>query len=228
MPQQINLSSPLLLKQKKYLSAQTMVVALAVFLVLGGVLCGAWVWSLKNASTGFEQTMATQKRELESLQTAIQSRKASAAPVDAALVQQLQERRKLVQQRGQLLQALQSGAFRPGEGHSDRLQLVAHSIPAPVWITEIKVDSTRFELSGFTLEPAALNAWVAQLAASPLLRGLALATVKVENTVAAKVAVPAAASAPVGSARAVWSFNLISTNPSLPVTTTVNTAGSQP
>src|SRR3990167_5041799 len=102
MPQQINLSSPLLLKQKKYFSVQTMVVALAVFMVSGGALCGAWVWSLQNASAGFNQTMVAQTREIESLQAAIQSHKASAAPVDTTLVQQLQERRKAVQQRGQL------------------------------------------------------------------------------------------------------------------------------
>ncbi len=217
MPQQINLSSPLLLKQKKYFSVQTMVVALAVFMVSGGALCGAWVWSLQNASAGFNQTMVAQTREIESLQAAIQSHKASAAPVDTTLVQQLQERRKAVQQRGQLLQALQTGTFRSGEGHSDRLQWVARSIPAPVWITEIKADATRFELTGFTLEPSALNTWVDQLAASPLLGGLKLATVKVENTVATKKA----------GASAVWSFNLVNLEPA-PVATAANATGGKP
>lgn len=227
MPQQINLCSPLLLKQKQYFSAQTMALALAVFLVLGGGLSGAWVWSLKNSDAGFKQTMAAQSREMESLQAALQGRKASAAPADPALVQQLQERNKTLQQRGQLLQALQAGEFHPGEGHSDRLQLVARSIPAPVWVTEIKADAARFELSGFTLEPSALNGWVDTLAASPLLRGLKLATVKVESTAAAQVPIPvAAASAPAAIRRAVWSFNLVSAEPSAPVVAAVNAPGS--
>lgn len=227
MPQQINLSSPLLLKQKQYFSARTMALALAIFLVSGGVLCGVWVWNLQNASAGFNLTMAAQSREVESLQAAIARRKASAAPVDPALVQQLQEQRKTEQQRAELLRALQDGVFRPGEGHSDRLQLIARSIPAPVWVTEVRADTGRFELVGFTLEPSALNEWVDKLAASPLMRGLKLATVRVENTLATQVKVPvAAASSPAAVPRAVWSFNLVSLEPAAVVAG--GAAGSKP
>lgn len=227
MSQQINLCSPLLLKQKQHFSAQNMALALAVFLVLGAGLSAAWVWSLKNSDEGFRQTMVAQSREMESLQTALQERKASAAPADPFLVQQLQERHKTLQQRGQLLQALQTGELHPGEGHSDRLQLVAHSIPAPVWVTEIKADAAHFELTGFTLEPSALNLWVTKLAASPILRGLKLATVKVESTVAAQVSVPvAAATVPATVPRAVWAFNLVSAEPAAPVVAAVSAAGS--
>lgn len=232
MPQQINLCTPILLTQKRYFSAQTMALTLAVFIVLGGVLCAAWVWSLHSAGAGYTQTMATQSLEVESLQAAIQRGKTSAAPVDPALVQQLQERRKAVQQRGELLIALQTGLLRPGEGHSDRLLLVARSIPAPVWVTEVKADPTRFELSGFTLEPAALNTWVDTLASSPLMRGLKLATVKVESTVAAQIKVPvaaasAAATAPVAASRAVWSFNLVNVEP-LPAASAGSPTGAKP
>jgi Tfp pilus assembly protein PilN len=214
MPQQINLSSPLLLKPKQYFSAQTMLFALVVFLVLGGVLSGVVVWNLQKATKGYGQTMTLQSREIESLQAAIKVRKASAAPADAALVAQSQERRRAVEQRKLLLQALQQGMFRPGEGHSDRLQLVARSIPAPVWVTEVKADASRFELTGFTLEPSALNEWVSKLALSPLMQGLKLATVKVENTAAPP--------------RAVWSFNLVSVQPPPPAVAVVNAAVSQP
>jgi Tfp pilus assembly protein PilN len=232
MPQQINLCTPILLTQKRYFSAQTMALTLAVFVVLGGGLCATWVWSLHSASAGYTQTMAAQSIEVDGLQAAIQRGKASAAPVDPALVQQLQERRKAVQQRGELLIALQTGLLRPGEGHSDRLKLVARSIPAPVWVTEVKADPTRFELSGFTLEPAALNTWVDTLAGSPLMRGLKLATVKVESAVAAQLKVPGAATSaattvPVSAQRAVWSFNLVNLEP-LPGVGAVSTTGSKP
>ena len=66
MPQQINLFTPILLTQKRYFSARTMVQALAVFVILGGGLCAYWVWSLNAASEGFGKTLATQSRELES------------------------------------------------------------------------------------------------------------------------------------------------------------------
>ena len=227
MPQQINLSTPILLTQRRYFSAQTMVLTLAVFVVSGGALCAAWVWNLHNASAGFSQAMADQTREIDFLQAAIQRGKASAVPVDPALVQLLQDRRKLIAQRGQLLAALEMGVLRPGEGHSDRLQLVARSIPGPVWVTELKANPSRFEVSGFTLEPAALNDWVDRLSASPMLRGLTLATVQVENA-AARVKAPLTG-APVASAvqRPMWSFNLVSLEPPA-VTLVPGTAAEKP
>jgi len=223
MAQQINLYSPILLTQKRYFSAQTMVQALAVFVVLGGGLCGYWVWSLNTASEGFKKTLATQSRELERLQAAIKQGKAGIGPVEAAVTQDLQGRRAELLQREKLLQELQRGLFQPGWGHAARLQLVAESIPPQVWVTEVKADDGQLDVSGFTLEPAALNEWVARLAASPLLQGQKLATVKVENASAATIkevsgaaasvlpaAPPAKTSTKPAVPRPVWSFSLVS------------------
>lgn len=237
MPQQINLCTPILLTQKRYFSAQTMVQALAVFVLLGGALCAYWIWSLNAASEGFKKTLASQSRELASLQSAIQKGKAGAGPVDAVLTQELQVQRAELLQREKLMEELQRGLFPPGWGHSARLQLVAQSIPAQVWITEVKADENQLDVSGFTLEPAALNEWVGRLAASPLLKGQKLSTVKVENASAATMkaqvggsaaaALPAASSGALSTAspapRAVWSFSLVSAvgNPS-------TAAGSKP
>lgn len=223
MAQQINLCTPILLTQKRYFSAQTMVQALAVFVVLGGGLCGYWVWSLNTASEGFKKTLATQSRELERLQAAIKQGKAGIGLVEAAVTQDLQGRRAELLQREKLLQELQRGLFQPGWGHAARLQLVAESIPPQVWVTEVKVDDGQLDVSGFTLEPAALNEWVARLAASPLLQGQKLATVKVENASAATIkevsgaaasvlpaAPPAKTSTKPAVPRPVWSFSLVS------------------
>lgn len=219
MPQQINLCTPILLTQKRYFSAQTMVQALAVFVVLGGGLCAYWVWSLNVVSEGFKKTLATQSHELESLQAAIAQGKTGAGPVEAALTQDLLGRRTELLQREKLLEELQRGLFRPGWGHAARLQLVAQSIPAQVWVTEVKADEAQLEVSGFTLEPAALNDWVGKLAASPLLKGQKLSTVKVENASASMLkavrgetasVLPAASSAMPSAPRPVWSFSLVS------------------
>jgi Tfp pilus assembly protein PilN len=218
MPQQINLCTPILLTQKRYFSAQTMVIALGVFLLLGGALSGAWVWNLDQGVQALRQTAVAQTQEVERLKAAIERSKASAAPVDPALLAQLQARRTALLQREKLREALKEGMFRPGWGHSDRLTWIARSIPAPVWITDVKMDGVRFELTGYTLEPSALNDWVDQLAVSPLMQGLKLSTVKVENaTVALATATSGApASSAASSAvarRPVWSFNLVSVEP---------------
>jgi Tfp pilus assembly protein PilN len=217
MPQQINLCTPIFLTQKRYFSADTMAQALGVFLLLGGALSAYWTWSLKQVSAGYQQSVATNQREIDRLQAAIKVSQASTAPADAALVQELQQRRDELQHREQLLEELRRGLTREGWGHSARLQLVAQSIPPQAWVTEIKADDSRLELSGYTLEPAALNVWMARLAASPLLQGQQLATVKVERAVTelraavgAPAIVPGAVAAAHAAGPAVWSFILVS------------------
>jgi Tfp pilus assembly protein PilN len=211
MPQQINLCSPLIITQKQSFSALAMAKALGVFVVVGGVLCGAWVWNLKNTSAEFSRTIESQTKDIQNLKSALATARADAAPIGPTILAQLQTKRDELARREQLRQAVQEGLSVPGMGHSDRLALVARSIPQPAWITAVKADSNHFEVSGFTLEPSALNAWVAKLNASPLLSALKLATVQVQNTT------PPGGTAP----RQIWSFNLVSeTAPRPPVTTT--------
>ena len=200
MTQQINLFTPIFLTQKRYLSAQTMAQALGIFLCVGGALCVYLVWSLRLASEGLRNPLMAQSRELAGLQLAIQQGRAGAGPAQLALTQELAAGRAELLQREKLLNELQRGLFKPGWGHAARLQLVAQSIPARVWVTEVKADDSQLAVSGFTLDPSALNDWVGKLAASPLLKGQKLATVKVEN---------ASASAP-DALRPVWAFNLVS------------------
>jgi Tfp pilus assembly protein PilN len=226
MPQQINLCTPIFLTPKRYFSANTMAQALGVFLLLGGGLSAFWAWSLQQVSDGYQQSVSNNQREIDRLQAAINVNKANAAPADAALVKELQDRRAELQHREQLLSELRRGLTREGWGHSARLQLVASSIPPQAWVTEIKADDLRFELSGFTLEPAALNGWMSILAASPLLQGQQLSTVKVERAVtelragAGAVAVATGATIAAGSAGpAVWSFTLVSAVAADPVAT---------
>jgi Tfp pilus assembly protein PilN len=214
MPQQINLCTPILLKPKRYFSAQTMVQALGVFVILGGGLCAAWVWNLDRASEGLRQVMQTQGLEMDRLKAALLANAASAAPLDPTLQTQLQDLRGQTQAQEKVLKALQQGRMVPGAAHSDRLVLVSRSIPMQVWVTAMDADSSRLEVSGYTLEPAALNEWVSRLALSPLMQGLKLATVKVQNARVAKAATDAPV-APIG--REAWSFNLVSAQPTAPV-----------
>jgi Tfp pilus assembly protein PilN len=217
MAQQINLSTPILLSQKRYFSANTMAISLGAFLVLGGILCVAWVWNFDRGIATYGQSLAAQSLEVDSLKVAIERSKANAAPVSPALLEQLQRVRITIAQREKLQIALQEGMFRQGWGHSDRLNWVARSIPDVVWMTEVKMDGSRFEVTGYTLEAAALNEWVDKLAVSPLMQGLKLATVKVENATAAlatQSAAPiSATSAATVPPRSVWSFNLVSVEP---------------
>ena len=224
MPQQINLCTPILLTQKRYFSALTMVQALALIAFVGGGITAYWVWTLKQATAGFRQTVATTATEMTTLKAAIQSRQVMAMPVAPALVQELQNRRLEDARREKILVELRRGLFRPGWGQSARLQLVAQTIPPEVWVTLVQADERQIDVSGFTVEPAALNEWVRKLGSSPLLQGQSLTTIKVERVVAegtagATTEVSSLNSAKSGlrigplasgSQKQVWSFNLVS------------------
>ena len=71
MAQQINLSTPILLAQKRYFSANTMAIGLGAFLVLGGVLSAAWVWNFDRGIATFNQSMAAQAQEVDSLKACL-------------------------------------------------------------------------------------------------------------------------------------------------------------
>lgn len=216
MPQQINLCSTTLQKARQQFEADTMALALGVFVLLGGALCASWVWNLQSASQGFAAAMQTQTLEMQSLQTAIDRSKAMAQPPSPELLAMAQEKRADIEIKTQALLALQQGQFKPGYGHSDRLALVARSIPDTVWVTEVRADSARMEVSGMTLEPAALNEWVNRLAMSPLMQGLRLATVKVQA--ASPGAAPTPGAQPATAGRDTWTFNLVSAQPKADVT----------
>jgi Tfp pilus assembly protein PilN len=182
MSQQINLCSPILTSKKRYFSAQAMLNALALYLVLGGGLAGAWVWQHDQVNADLQRTTTEQDNEIKQLKGAADSIVAAARPIDPLLEQTLQRKRQQLSAQQQQIAALRKGLLQPGWGHSDRLQLVARTIPAQVWIRSLKVDNNRFSLVGYTIEPAALNDWVNALSANPLMAGLKLADVRVEKT----------------------------------------------
>ncbi len=244
MAQQVNLCLPILQKRKTSFTAQNLALALLVLLVVGGALAAAWVWSLNNANASLSATLASQSKELDALRAASESSKLGDAPAQAAAAQTLAQRKTELLQRQKVLSALQEGLFQVGYGHSDRLKLVAQSIPVAVWVTQIKADDRLLDVTGYTVEPAALNDWVSKLAVSPLLKGQALSTVKVESVDPASVPMPGAAavvqgalsatnlpasrpaSAPARALPPLWSFGMLSSM-AAPVTPAA-TAGGKP
>lgn len=220
MAQQINLCTPLFLKQKKYFSGTTMGLALAVFLVLGGVLSAYWSWNMNQLGEHYQRSIGANLTEIDRLKTAIRAIKDDAAPAGASVTQELQARRAELQQREQLVHELKQGLVTQDTGHSARLRLLSQSIPAQVWLTGAKADAQRLELSGYTLEPAMLNPWMERLSGAELLREHKFSTVKVELAGVQERSGSNLAPAPVLPAsmqRAalpnIWAFTLVSMLP---------------
>lgn len=197
MPQQINLSQPVLLTQKRYFSALTMAQALSVFLLFGGALAVYGVWSLNSATRAIQATLDAEAPQLARLRATIASGNADSGAGAEVLGQQLLAARAKLLERQNTLVELRRGLMAPGQGHSARLQLIAQTIPAQAWITELGADVSRLEVHGFTREPEVLNDWVSKLAQSPLLMGQQLSRIKVERA----------------DAPALWSFTLANVLP---------------
>lgn len=216
MAQQINLCAPILLTQKKYFSAHTMAASLVGFVLVGTALLAAWVWNLQTATAQYQTTMQTQARDIANLQAALARSKAAAKPLDTSLSQQLEQRKQDLALRQSMLTALMDGTPTPGNAYSDRLLFLATTVPAPVWITGVTLASGQFQVAGYTLEPAALNDWVTRMATHPLLQGLQLSDVQVQNMLTNKNT-PSPANTPavpaLAAGRPVWSFALSNSRP---------------
>jgi Tfp pilus assembly protein PilN len=205
MPQQINLCTAVLTPQRPRFQARALLTMLAVCLVALGALGAFWLWSLEGSAQTYRQTLEAQAGEIRNLQAAIQASRATVGPAAPELMRSLQDQRAAVLAREKMLQQVRQGLFKPGEGHSDRLLLLARSIPGDAWVTSLKADGGSFEVAGFTLEPASLNEWVARLGQHPLMRGLQLDAVKVNYV---------AEAADKGlKAKPMWSFSLVSEVP---------------
>jgi Tfp pilus assembly protein PilN len=199
MPQQINLYNPILLAPRRYFSARTMVQSLGLFALVLVAIC-AWMQASTVALRRDRQASAqVQDSERERLTQALAAHPAASG---AALDQELTQVQQAVAQRRLLLEELTRGRVVEGRSHSAMLRLIALTVPAPVWLTEIRLVEGRIDLSGMTLQTEALRPWLSRLGEDPLTAGQHLAAVKVERaTAGAAQGVPAGVDA--------WSFQLV-------------------
>lgn len=197
MPQQINLYTPVLLTQRRTFSAQAMAVAAGVFAVGLAALGATLAWRADEAQAGLEAARRSAQADRERLAAAL-----GKAPKDGgtdALQQELDglraEARRLARQRD----ALAAGLVREGRSHSAVLRSLSRTVPAAVWLREVRVDAGTLALTGYTLDPAVLHGWIGTLQNEPALGGRPLKAIKVQQQ-------PADAAAD-GSAPA-WLFTL--------------------
>jgi Tfp pilus assembly protein PilN len=178
MPQQINLHTPVLLTQRRYFSAHAMAASLLVF-ALG--LAGLTLWlqhSTRATRAELEHTLAGIGEERARLALALGARPADTA---ATLQQALQALQAEHARQRELVAELRRGLRPSGQGHSALLRMLAQSLPARAWLTEVRLADQRLEVSGETLDAALLQPWIDTLATQALLAGQPLAALRVEQ-----------------------------------------------
>ena len=212
MAQQINLFSPILLAPKRYFSAVAMLQALAVFAVVLLALCA---WMLASGAALRRELQSAQAAQLGERESLAQALAVQPAASGAALELEVTAARQALATRRALLDELSRGRLAQGHSHAAMLRMVAQTVPAAVWLTEIRLNEGRLELSGKTLQPEALRPWLAQLAQHPMTAEQRLAAMKLERADAATAAT--ATNAAAAEARA-WAFQLVSQAPTAPTT----------
>ena len=180
MPQQINILTPVLLTQKRYLSAYNLLWVLALLMLCGGSVYGYLIWDIGVATNELTKTSSLKSRELESLQVAIKKNSLKGSATGTVLTQVQSQRAELLRVE-KIIATLQQGVTRPGYSHAARLELLAQTIPTNVWITQFSDEEKQLEITGFTFDPALLETWIARLIKNPVLLGQTLQAVKVEN-----------------------------------------------
>lgn len=185
MPHQVNLYSPVLLAPRRYFSARAMARALAVLLLGVGLLCGWLLWRGEQQRTELKASAAFAAAERQRLNTLLAGQRA--LPQDsAALQQELAREEALLAEARQHHQATQRGLVREGRSPAALLQLLARTLPAPVWLARVQLDDGELRFSGHTLQPEALRPWLAQLGGHPLTSAQRLGVVSVEKQSAAE------------------------------------------
>ncbi len=199
MAQQINLYSPILLAPKRYFSALAMLQALAV-LAVG--LVGLSLWSVSHTQ-GLKRDLASasaaDSAEQQRLRVALAARPTAPTSL-SALEQELAQARKQLAEREALLASIATPA--PGSSGISRsalLRLMAQTLPASAWLTEVRLVDGRIDIAGATLQPETLRPWLDRLSAHPALAGQTLEAVQVERR-----------DANVGAGPESWSFRVVS------------------
>jgi len=202
MPQQINLYSPILLAPRRYFSALAMVQVLAIYVLALAALCAWAAWSTTALRADLRSGGQARAAEHAQLTRELAAR-APKAGSNAALEQERARLQAALDEQRRSLDELLRGRVVEGRSHAAMLELVARTVPAPVWLTELRLLEGRLELTGMTLQTQALRPWLSELGEHPLTEGQRLAAVKVERAVGA----------PIPEGVQAWSFNLVSSTP---------------
>lgn len=180
---QVNLFNASLIPKREQFSARQ--IAAGVILAAVAMIAVA-VWSTLQMRT-LRHEVAEQARQLAGRSASalaaptLQGQVVPTAQEVAALEQTLRGRQSSLQARRAARDALKRGMAGPDSGPSAVMRLIAESIPQAAWLTEIRAVGGSIELSGRTLDPEAVDAWLGRLRASGLLAERPAPSVRAER-----------------------------------------------
>jgi Tfp pilus assembly protein PilN len=182
-PRQINLYDRSLLPTRERFSARQIALGIgAASLAMAAI---AW-WAAGEAAT-LRREVAEQAKQLE-LEAALAlappqlgGRVVPTPEQVAALEKALGDKQALLDTRLAAREALKRGMAGPGSGPSAIMRTIAESVPRAAWLTGVRVVGARIDLTGRTIDAAAVEGWLDGLRASGFLAESPAPTVQVER-----------------------------------------------
>ncbi len=180
---QINLFNPSLVNSDEVFTANRILVGVVGALITMAAI-GWWAASERQRLTQAVQTQAAARQaELARLQQAAGVGDAILTPQELAAREQLLKAQvATLDARRAVRDGLRRGLANDKQGPSALLRTLAGSVPVDTWITELRAEGSQFELSGKTLDAAAINAWQDRLHLSGTLAAQPMPVIKVERT----------------------------------------------
>jgi len=194
MSQQINLYNPLLLKQQKLFSLKTMTQALGLIVVGMFVFYGYVSYRVANLEEQAAQTEQQHKTTLAKLERT----KAEAGPraPSALLADELARTEMHLQTRRHIISLLEQGDLGNREGFSGYFRALSRRTMEGLWLTHFQVSGAgEVGISGRTLKPELVPAFINQLKQEPVLAGKTFASLEMHratpSAASSKMATPA-------------------------------------
>lgn len=181
MSQQINLFNPVLLRQKKYFSAITMVQALA--LILLGALLVALYASFRLSGLQAEAERSSARLAAAQAQQARAAAEFGVRQANPSLAAELKRTNSEVQALQQVFDILQTGEIGNTDGYSDYLTAFARQITGGLWLTGFAIHGAGNEiaLQGRTLRPDLVPAYISRLTREPVMHGKSFSTLVMQQ-----------------------------------------------
>ena len=179
MSQQINLYSPIFRRQKKYFSADTMLVALLMVLGAMGALVTYATMQVRALEAQAAQTSAQLKSETNRL-TAMVADKSGETRAKAREVR-LKEAESALESKKRFTAALASDALGNTRGFSETFRAFARQAMDGLWLTQISVDgdSKGLSLTGRALRAELVPEYVDRLRRESTLRGYSFGSLEI-------------------------------------------------
>lgn len=184
MSQQINLFNPIFLQQEKQFSAATMAQGLGVIAV--AVLAFAGYSSHQAAQAGKAAAAAASALKASQERLAAMVEKARPAPPDKRLEEEIQQAETRLRASQQILDFVQNGQFREGQGYSRYLRALSGRVMPGVWLTGISIGvSNEIEITGRAVAPELVPAYIRSLNAEAAFSGKSLGSMELRAQQAA-------------------------------------------